>query len=297
MKRFVLRQSQHKYTTSLPQQNELDVLFYLTVYSDLVSKGITNENLALKHYQQFGKAEKRYPNKDNFYLAYPQFNWNQYARLNKLPNELSSITHFLHNSNQNVSKPSAPLVPNKTNILEKERQINSLLARCNISPKVETLLVSFESMRANLISATKANIQEITSNRVVSENITTLTANVTSLSNSLNLTVHAGPDGELEVGEFSDIRLKNNIANLENPTHHLLELTPRTFNWNDTRKYGEKPVAGFIAQEVMETSLQGIVYEIDGYFGIDSIKLMPYVIGSIKELVGEVNTIKQSLGS
>ena len=103
------------------------------------------------------------------------------------------------------------------------------------------------------------------------------------------------------IGNYtSDINLKSNINNLTDSLTKVNQLRPVLFNWNDKalelnpNRYTND--VGLIAQEVKEV-IPDIVHPMyDGeYLGIDYIKLVPYLIQSIKELSNKINELEDKI--
>lgn len=105
--------------------------------------------------------------------------------------------------------------------------------------------------------------------------------------------------GEVTAYVASDRRLKENITPITSALDYINRLNPVTYNWNAKAKElnSNKPNGldyGLIAQEV-ESVLPNIVHGIfdDKYKSIDYIKLIPIMIGAIKELKQEINKLKK----
>ena len=103
------------------------------------------------------------------------------------------------------------------------------------------------------------------------------------------------------IGNYtSDINLKSNINNLTDSLTKVNQLRPVLFDWNDKvlelnpNRYAND--VGLIAQEVKEV-IPDIVHPMyDGeYLGIDYIKLVPYLIQSIKELSNKINELEAKI--
>jgi len=103
--------------------------------------------------------------------------------------------------------------------------------------------------------------------------------NIRSLRNNLNLNLYINNKGEVNIGSFSDIRFSKNVSQLNDCLTRISELQAST--WVDT---DNKVSNGFIAQELLKTSFSDLVYEINGGYGVDTIKLVPFTVGAIQEL-------------
>lgn len=94
----------------------------------------------------------------------------------------------------------------------------------------------------------------------------------------------------------SDIRLKENITNLESELAHIMALRPITYNWKDKSK-DQSVNTGFIAQEV-QTIYPNIVHEVyDGYLGIDYAALVVPAIKAIQEQQGQIEQLSDRVAS
>ena len=118
--------------------------------------------------------------------------------------------------------------------------------------------------------------------------------NVASISNTGNLTC----SGEVTAYSASDIRLKTNIKKIDSAIDVINKLNPVQYNWNSVAKElnplkTDSTEYGLIAQELEEV-LPELVHPIyDGeYKSIDYVKIVPLLIGAIKELQLEINELK-----
>jgi trimeric autotransporter adhesin len=106
--------------------------------------------------------------------------------------------------------------------------------------------------------------------------------------------------GEVTAYSASDIRLKKNINNIEKPLDIINKLNPVTYNWNEKAKElnsskTDDVDAGLIAQEVEEV-LPNLVHEMgNGYKSIDYIKVIPYLVGAIKEQQKQIDELNNKL--
>jgi hypothetical protein len=100
----------------------------------------------------------------------------------------------------------------------------------------------------------------------------------------------------------SDYRLKENVVDLTGALDRVDQLEPKRFNFiSDT----ETTVDGFIAHEVQSVIPEAITGEKDAvddegnpqYQGIDQSKIVPLLVGAIKELKAEIETLKSQINS
>ena len=107
--------------------------------------------------------------------------------------------------------------------------------------------------------------------------------------------------GELQVTDditafySSDERLKDNVTAIDDPLAKVLSLGGYTFDWNEnTTKEGTE--TGVIAQEVEALGLPGLVTTRDnGYLAVNYEKLVPLLIGAVKELSDKVEALEEKL--
>ena len=136
---------------------------------------------------------------------------------------------------------------------------------------------------------------------VIGYNAVGLGSNTISLGNSsTTLTRVFGniyATGEITAYYTSDINLKTNITNINSSLDIIDKLRPVTYNWNSIAKeinpLKDNTIdSGLIAQE-LEEILPNIVHNMDnGYKSIDYIKIIPYLIGAIKELKQKINQLE-----
>lgn len=94
----------------------------------------------------------------------------------------------------------------------------------------------------------------------------------------------------------SDYRLKENIIDLPNALDKIEQLKPKRFNFISE----ETTIDGFIAHEVQDVIPQAVFGEKDAvdeegnpeYQQIDNSKIVPLLVGAIKELKAEIETLK-----
>ncbi len=100
----------------------------------------------------------------------------------------------------------------------------------------------------------------------------------------------------------SDYRLKENVVEMTGALDRVNQLQPKRFNFIADAK---TTVDGFLAHEVQDIvpeSIYGIKDEIDEegnpvYQGIDQSKLVPLLVGAIKELKAEIETLKAQINN
>jgi len=123
-------------------------------------------------------------------------------------------------------------------------------------------------------------------------------ARMSLYSNGMNVNGNLLATGEINAYSASDKRLKNNIKSIDNSLDIINLLNPVSYNWNEKAKElnsnkTDKKDVGLIAQELKEV-LPELVHTIynDEYLSVDYIKLIPYLIGAIKDLTEKINKLE-----
>jgi hypothetical protein len=125
-----------------------------------------------------------------------------------------------------------------------------------------------------------------------------------------------GPTGQVRaagdiIRYFSDIRLKDNISNIDNPGKKLYSLNGVFYNQNElAKKYGFEDFSrniGVIAQEVekvLPESVSPAPFDIDeneksksgyNFLTVDYENLIPLIVETIKEQQKEIDYLKEIL--
>jgi hypothetical protein len=100
----------------------------------------------------------------------------------------------------------------------------------------------------------------------------------------------------------SDYRLKENVVEMTGALDRVSQLKPSRFNFIAD---ADKTVDGFLAHEVQEIVPEAITGEKDAvdeegnpeYQGIDQSKLVPLLVGAIKELKAEIEELKTQINN
>lgn len=100
------------------------------------------------------------------------------------------------------------------------------------------------------------------------------------LGGAVNLTTDA--NGNI-IRDPSDIRLKTNITDLDNPLDKVLALHGVTYEWKDKDRFGDQVEIGFIAQEV-DLVVPEVVRKGGDYWSINTRNLLAVVVEAIKEI-------------
>jgi len=140
-----------------------------------------------------------------------------------------------------------------------------------------TILSSQNVITNNVVTGTVNASGTVTSSNVVTNNVVTGTVTASGLIQAQDF------------NSTSDITLKENIVQIENPLDILENLTGIKFNWKNTREVSY----GLSAQEV-EKVLPDIVKTREGGLkGVNYLNIIAILIESVKELKKEIEDIKK----
>jgi hypothetical protein len=118
----------------------------------------------------------------------------------------------------------------------------------------------------------------------------------TASTNTGNITVYGTGttcvigDGTGGTSCTSDLRLKDNITDMESELSHIMALRPVTFNWKDTTR-DQVGNMGLIAQEVQSIYPNVVRTIYDDYLGIDYTTLVVPTIKAVQELNLKVESL------
>ena len=95
----------------------------------------------------------------------------------------------------------------------------------------------------------------------------------------------------------SDERQKDNVQLIDNPTQKIASLDGVTFTWNDqgpswVNDRGSREDVGLLAQQVEQVIPEAVVTRGDGYKAVDYKRVIPLLVGSIKELTARVEELE-----
>ena len=121
--------------------------------------------------------------------------------------------------------------------------------------------------------------------------ITTVDGNALDIDGDLTVS------GDITAFFTSDERLKDNVTAIDDPLAKVISLGGYTFDWNEnSNKEGSE--TGVIAQEVESLGLPGLVTTRDnGYKAVNYEKLVPLLIGAVKELSAKVDSLEERLNN
>ena len=101
---------------------------------------------------------------------------------------------------------------------------------------------------------------------------------------------------------YSDYRLKENIIEMTGALNKVSQLKPKIFNYISTPEITNE---GFLAHELQEIVPQAVSGEKDDvdengtpkYQGVDNAHIVPLLVGAIKELKAEIETLKTQINN
>jgi hypothetical protein len=123
----------------------------------------------------------------------------------------------------------------------------------------------------------------ITSSYISASYFTASNAFLPEYSGGGTRTLYVDNDGRLTV-TFSDIKLKDNIENITDGLEKINMMRPVVFNWKNKNKFGFNKNYGFIAQEIEKIDSSLIFKNTDDLLTFDSVKIIPLMVGAIKDL-------------
>lgn len=126
------------------------------------------------------------------------------------------------------------------------------------------------------------------SGQFIVNGLTTFT-NIGSLSSANDLRVTSG--GTLTTSS-SDARLKQNIMTIPNALDKVKKLRGVSFEWKAEPEIGTQ--LGLVAQEVLEV-VPEVVFENDGYYGVDYSELIPVLINAVAEQQAVIEELRQEV--
>lgn len=97
-------------------------------------------------------------------------------------------------------------------------------------------------------------------------------------------------------GEQSDIRLKYNLSPLTESLKIVDSIEPKRFTWAPSAEKSGRDV-GVVAQDVKEVYPEAVSEGSDGYLRVNYEKLIPVLLGAIRELKEEVECLKKQQAS
>lgn len=155
----------------------------------------------------------------------------------------------------------------------------------NISMSTANITVTSNVTTSNIVASNDITVTKnvSTNNISVTNNVSTGNISVTNLLTTTNLT--ATLITATDVNTTSDVALKNNIEQIENPLDILEKITGYSFNWKSD---GSKSY-GFTAQDIEKILPEIVKTRDDGFKGINYLNLIAFLVEAIKELRKEIN--------
>ena len=101
--------------------------------------------------------------------------------------------------------------------------------------------------------------------------------------------------GDVISSSTSDTRLKDNQKILKNCLEKLGKINAISFTWNDQQNTFEGNDIGLIAQEVQSIAPEIVVEKHNGYLGLKYEKMVPILVGAIKEQQELILKLQQEL--
>jgi hypothetical protein len=105
--------------------------------------------------------------------------------------------------------------------------------------------------------------------------------------------------GDITAFFTSDARLKENIIPLNGSLTKLDNINAYTFTWVPSTDYNRVSRSGndigLIAQEIHSVIPEAVSVNKEGYYGIDYTRVVPYLLGCVKELKQEVESLKNEI--
>lgn len=145
----------------------------------------------------------------------------------------------------------------------------------------------YEPFTGNLFSTI------LSSQNVVTNNVVTNTVNASGLITSNEVsTGNITASGLVQAQDFnstSDITLKENVIQIENPLSVIENLTGIKFNWKDTKEVSY----GLSAQEVEQILPEIVKTRENGLKGVNYLNIIAILIESVKELKNEIENLKK----
>lgn len=102
-------------------------------------------------------------------------------------------------------------------------------------------------------------------------------------------------DGDVVASYLSDERYKENITPISGCLDKVLSLDAISFDWNELQNTYSGRDVGLIAQQVQEIAPEIVKKRKDGFLGVKYEKIIPLIVGAIKEQEDELESLEAQL--
>lgn len=103
-------------------------------------------------------------------------------------------------------------------------------------------------------------------------------------------------DGDITSNfSLSDSRLKDNQQKIENCIGRIQKINGVSFNWNDKQETYRGKDIGLVAQQVQKIAPEIVDTRKSGYLAIKYEKIIPLLIGAIKEQQKKIDTLESEI--
>jgi hypothetical protein len=152
------------------------------------------------------------------------------------------------------------------------------------------------SQRSSIINGSNNLISGMYNCHVVGDFIGTLDSTKT-LHNSFHVGCYNGLHCYGDVVSFaaSDERLKDNISAINDPLDKVMSLDAVQFDWNSNQETHAGHDIGLIAQQVESIAPEIVSERMDGYKGIKYEKMVPLLVGAIKEQQKRIDSLEEKI--
>tara|TARA_B110000305_G_scaffold211789_1_gene246438 strand:- start:17905 stop:18522 length:618 start_codon:yes stop_codon:yes gene_type:complete len=101
--------------------------------------------------------------------------------------------------------------------------------------------------------------------------------------------------GDIVAFSTSDERLKNDITEISNCLDKINSIDAVEFNWNDKQEVYSGKDIGLIAQQVKKIAPEIVTERSNGFLAVKYEKMVPLLVGAIKEQKVEVNQLRKEI--
>ena len=154
------------------------------------------------------------------------------------------------------------------------------------------------SLRSTIINGYHNHISGMYNCTVVGDYIGT-TPITPVMHNSFHVGCYNGLHCYGDVVSFaaSDERLKDNISAINDPLDKVMSLDAVQFDWNSNQETHVGHDIGLIAQQVESVAPEIVSERMDGYKGVKYEKVVPLLVGAIKEQQKRIDSLEEKIRS